>query len=469
MAESGGVSGVLGADRESPADGVAPETPPALDPTAAALAIEAAKSDPELAQKASAYFDKQTHLVEIQTEHLHEQRAVNLQLLKLRRFDERLRVGLRLFVILVATAIGVGAVLLFHDAVTSNRVVVEAFETPSSLAASGLTGKVVAAGLLGELNRLQSATRGSAAKHDLKNAWSTDIQLELPETGISIVELSRLLKARFGHDVHIDGNLVQTEVGMLRFTVRGDGVTQTTFIGTTADLPKLTRQAAEYVYGQSEPALYAAYLVEVDRNAEAVQFCQESYAASRIADRPYLLNVWGIALQGTGGAISQALSLYRAAIRMKPDFWPAYLNVQNALWILGDEEGAWRLGEDMLRLRGGRRGTVAGKYYTNSDQLTWNLVALRDSSTGELEAAGVGNSVAVATPGPLLANVYALMHDVEAAELALRATKADASDPTIDAITHLVRGRLAAETGDAAQAAAEMEAFQSGYANPAVS
>jgi hypothetical protein len=75
------VSGVPGPDDESSADGSSPETPTALDPTAGALAAEAAKGDTELAKKASAYFEKQSHLVRIQTEHLHEQRTVNLRLL----------------------------------------------------------------------------------------------------------------------------------------------------------------------------------------------------------------------------------------------------------------------------------------------------------------------------------------------------------------------------------------------------
>src|ERR1700683_2642697 len=103
MTKSGGVSGILGTDSEPPAAGLAGE-----DAAAAALAAEIAKSNPELAQKAAAYFDKQSRLVEaqgqlvrIQTEHLHEQRAVNLQLLKLKRFGERLRVGLQMFVIFV--------------------------------------------------------------------------------------------------------------------------------------------------------------------------------------------------------------------------------------------------------------------------------------------------------------------------------------------------------------------------------
>jgi hypothetical protein len=65
MAESGGVSGILGAGGESPAEGSTPETQTPLDPTAAALAAEVAKNNPELAQEASAYFRKQRDLVEV--------------------------------------------------------------------------------------------------------------------------------------------------------------------------------------------------------------------------------------------------------------------------------------------------------------------------------------------------------------------------------------------------------------------
>jgi hypothetical protein len=144
MAESGGASGILGTGGEAPTEGSTPETQTPLDPTAAALAAEGAKNDPELTREASAYFRKQGRLVEVQTEHLHEQRVVNLELLKLRRFDERLRVGLRLFVIVIATVIGIGVVLMLRDAAGSRAVVIDPFDTPPSLAADGLNGRVIA-------------------------------------------------------------------------------------------------------------------------------------------------------------------------------------------------------------------------------------------------------------------------------------------------------------------------------------
>jgi tetratricopeptide (TPR) repeat protein len=60
------------------------------------------------------------------------------------------------------------------------------------------------------------------------------------------------------------------------------------------------------------------------------------------------------------------------------------------------------------------------------------------------------------------------LHDPAAAVLALQAIRPDTSDPTIAAGTALVRGVLAAESGDTARAVTEMERFFLAYADPAV-
>jgi tetratricopeptide (TPR) repeat protein len=72
------------------------------------------------------------------------------------------------------------------------------------------------------------------------------------------------------------------------------------------------------------------------------------------------------------------------------------------------------------------------------------------------------------TAGTTLADIYARLHDPEAAELALQTMREDPHDPTSGALTHFVRGRLAAEAGDAARAATEMEAFGAAYREPNV-
>ena len=51
----------------------------------------------------------------------------------IRHFGLRLRVGFQLFLALLATAIGIGLVVMTRDAVTSRSVVTESFDTPPAL------------------------------------------------------------------------------------------------------------------------------------------------------------------------------------------------------------------------------------------------------------------------------------------------------------------------------------------------
>jgi len=213
--ESTVVSELVGSESESESGSPA-EASPALDPTAAAIAVDAAKIDPVLAQKAAEYFDKQTHLVEIQTEHLHEQRAINLKLLKLRNIADRIRITLQVAVLLLAVAIVILAGTVLADAIGSRKVVVEAFDAPPDLTARGLTGKVVASALLDELTELQAASHiSNDQKRQLSSAWSNEVELALPEAGISLNGVAQFLRNRFGHDLKVGGDLVETSKGAL--------------------------------------------------------------------------------------------------------------------------------------------------------------------------------------------------------------------------------------------------------------
>jgi tetratricopeptide (TPR) repeat protein len=470
MAESGGVSEILGADSEAGTESSVAET--TVDPTAAALAAEAAKSDPELAREASAYFRKQSHLIEVQTEHLHEQRAVNLSLLKLRRFDEQLKVGLRVFVILVATIIGIFGAALIHDAVTSRSVVIDPFDAPPALAASGLSGKVVAAGLLDVLTKIQAANYTSAEHRALSNAWTSELSIEIPETGLSIGELEGALKTRFGHDQHIDGELVQTEKGGLALTVRGAGILPQTFTDDAHNLDKLLTEAGEYVYGQSQPGLWAAYLSN-DRLDEAIRFAQAAYATADPSERPYLLNAWANAVSGKGGdgAMVEALRLWQEAVRLKPDYWVGYSNVIFALKDLGDEEGALSKTEQMLKMAGGRPGRAPEYQYSVYDTMVWDLPAARAEVVADMESHG-GVGTLVATSGAdsiFVAQDEALMHDIEAATRRLAATPVDEKNMVDVANAAFTRAVLAEERRDLQSAARDWDTVALAYANPAVS
>ena len=431
---------------------------------AAAVAADQAKYDPGVARAIE-------RLLEAETAEIEEQRALRLRHLqhqsregKLRRFGLRLRNGLQVFTALIATVIGLGLLVMLVGAFRARSVVVEPFDAPPALAARGLTGKVVAGGVLDALTRLQAATRSSAAQRHLADAWTSEIKVEVPETGVSISELDRFLKASLGHDTHIEGDLVQTTTGDLALTIRGDGVLPKTFEGGAGDLEKLTTQAAEYVYGQSQPSLYAVYLRNAGRNAEAVAFAKAAYAAADDADKPYLLAAWATALLNSGAGPYETRPLYEEAVRLKPDYWPGYSSLTNVDPMLGDEEGAWRLGEVMRAKAGGRPGRAREHDYQNADQVSWNLLPWRNGLIADAKThAGVGTDDGAAAP--IIAVIDARLHDPADAELQLQTARADASDATVAAATHYVHGRLAADAGDTVRAVAEMEAFGAAYAN----
>jgi tetratricopeptide (TPR) repeat protein len=434
----------------------------------ASLAEGMAMEEAENTREAREYLRIARRLLSLQMEHLHEQRALTLAHLRMRRFTDRQKFTNQLLITLGAVAAVALLGVMLHDAFTSQSVIVDPFDSPPALGTRGLSGKVVASALLDQLTKLQAVSRGSADRRALSNAWTGDIKVEVPSTGVSIGEIDRLLKSRFGHDLHIDGDLVQTDTGGLALTVRGDGVLPKTFAGAAADLDKLTTQAAEYVYGQAQPALFASYLIDAGRNQEAITFSQAAYSTAAASERPYLLNSWANALGNVGGSATQALALYRAALVLKPDYWVAYNNVMNSAWALGDEEGAWRAGETMRDAAGGRPGRAPELYYQNWDTLTWNLQAWRAATVADAENhAGVGTLTN--SDAPSIADIDARLHDEADAELQLQTAQASAADPTIAAITHFVHGRLAAEAGDIAKAASEMEAFGVAFADPLVS
>jgi hypothetical protein len=140
MAE-GLLEGILGGDGEKP-EIEAPEALAGAEAFATAVAAKLSGSDPEVARDTSAFLKEQTQLLRVQKEHLKDEHALRIAHLRnqlsdesLRAFGLRLRVGFQIFLLLVATVIGVGAAVMIRDAVASRSIVVDTFDVSPSLAA----------------------------------------------------------------------------------------------------------------------------------------------------------------------------------------------------------------------------------------------------------------------------------------------------------------------------------------------
>ena len=472
------LGGILGGEDDK-SEAAAPAALAATEAFAAAVAAKLSGNDPEVARKTVDFLSEQAQLLKAQKEYLKEERVLRLAHLRnqvraenTRQFGMRVRIGLHVVIVLIAIGIATGAAIMIHDAVGSRSVVIDAFDIAPNVATQVPSGKIVAAGLLDVLTRIQAATRSGAEHRSLASAWSNDIAIDVPETGISIGQLERTMKARFGRDQHIDGDLVQSESGGLALTVRGTGIMPKTFIDEARHLDKLLTQAGEYVYGQSQPGLFAAYLANNDRNEEAIRFSQTAYARADSSERPYVLNYWANAIAGKGaeGAMREALPLYREALRRKPDYWTAYNNIMYALNGLGDEEGLVRVNEQLVKAAGGRPGRAPEHDYQNYDRTVWDLPAERAEAVADVEShSGIGTTGSAGGAESLqIAQYEVQMHDVEAATLRLNTTPVDTKFAPDVAQATFVRALLAEEKSDPKAAAREWDVYVEAYANPSV-
>ncbi len=465
------LGGVLGGEDEiSASEG--PQSLAGAEAFAAAVAAQLSGNDPGVARKTEIFLEKQAQLLETQRQHLEDEHALRLEhlthqrhLLRGQRLTQVIRITFQIGIALVVLVIAAGIAVMLHDAFTSHAVVIDSFETPAALAPRGVTGTALASDMLNELIRLQSATRAislAPQKRRLSNGWSDEVKVDVPETGVSLGELSRLLKARFGHDLHIGGNLIETGAGGLALTVSGDNILPRTFPGTAGDLDSLVVQAAQYAYSQFQPALWTRYLSSSGRCPEAIAFIRTAYASSGGEDRASLLNDWGNCVTDTGvspaASRSTALQLYRAAIQADPDFIAPYVNEATRLAQSGDEEGAWRV------MNGS--GVPARIRHAFAVPLSDDFQAVLNGLISDAAATGGRGSFGQQSTASAIALLQVRLHDPLAAALTLQ-TVISGDEPLQTAALYFVRAELAEETGDVPQAAAEVDAYDAAFQDPA--
>ena len=334
MAE-GLLGGVLGDEDEKP-EVESPEALAGAEAFASAVAAKLAGNDPEVARDTSAFLKKHTQLLEIQAEHLKDEHALRVAHLRhqlseenIRRFGLRLRVGFQLFIVLVATVIGIGIAMMIYDAVTSRRVVIEPFDAPPGTCSPR---RRPAKSSLAGFSTNSAVCRMPRAVPPLRATSPAPGRA----TSVSTCRRPAFPSARSRGSSRSASDMTCTSTGSssrprggLALTVRGNGVPPKSFSRSATELPKLTVEAAEYVYSKSQPARWAVYLVNVERYEEAIAFCRTAVASADPAERPGLLNAWAIAIQNTGGSTREALAILRAAVKLQPDYWTAHSNIQN--------------------------------------------------------------------------------------------------------------------------------------------
>lgn len=456
MAE-GLIEAVTGEEAEAAKDGAQV----AMDPFAAAVIQDLAAQDPAVSDAAKAFLAAHTRLTDSQTAKVHDEHAHFKKEVGLRMFGLWLRTGLQTTVALIAVVFGLIIVSSLYEAVRSRRILVEAFDAPPSLVATGLSGKVVAAAFLDQLVLLKNATHIVAEKKAVSRFSDSELGIEIPETGRSIAAIEQFFRKKFGHDEVISGDLVIQEDGKWMLSIRGSNVAPKSFIAPAGNFDELTRRAAEYVYGEAEPGLFAHYLVnDGHRYEEAIGFMHSHIHKASPSDRAMLLNYWAnaaSALTGYDGDkfrrnMTFSISLYQEAVAVNPDYWVAYDNLIFSLQNFGREEEAINVGQNLKSIA--RRFAQGNQpRFAAFDELTGDYAGEIAEFTQQVEQSGGGETLAgSASQTALIASVYAENHDPDSArKLLARFANADAGNFEKDEILY-TEALVAEAVGDFAEA-----------------
>jgi len=400
----------------------------AADPAAIALALAGASR-----AEADAYLRDQRY-------HLHEQ----LKQIHLDIWEKVLGVLLRLATAFVGLAVAAGCGFLIWNAAQSNELVVDSFSVPPDLAQKGISGDVLAGQVVDRLVTMQAQTTSFRAPQSYASGFNASVKLEIPETGISLMELDRFLREKLGSDTHISGALFRTAAGV-RLTARAGALASDSFEGKDEELDALIQRAAEAIYQRTQPFRYATYVWNRGRDREAHQLFEQLAKTGLPSDRAWaLVSVGSTTLAANGSsasddAINANIRFAKRAIEIDPSIALSWSALGSYEELLGRNENALfdyrkALAAVSSKEHGQIRLTAVSAFQENMrSRISAMLGDYAAAGAGEFRFSQSGNT----SMNPGISATAALYH---AAGHDTRAARATLGDPLSDPIARLELG-----------------------------
>ena len=407
-------------------NGAEGERPAAPDASVLSLAMGAAASNPKVAEKAAALLEEQAKLVRLQAAELRQEDRLLRLSLRARHINDLLKLAFGLSAAIVALAIMVGFGALVWNAHEATGLVIQPIEAPPDFAAKGLDGTVLAHKLLDKLNGfVTEADKWSFRSADsVSGNWGNDSKVEIPETGISIVELSRFLRQRLGHETSMSGELYRTQTG-IALTVRVGAEAGETFEGREQDLDALLTRGAQALLADTQPYRYVWMLYSEGRPASSVVPIARQYAEAATGREQY----WRLsALEeelGFAGRFRDSSEVCGRTIATFPDNPFGYFDSSAVEWPLGHLERAYDSMKIAQKLLYGSAApdlelTALPFLRANTDSFAGDLIgAYSDAIAADIAESKTGLfDLNIAGPGAM-ANDYAQNHDTATARAVL--------------------------------------------------
>jgi tetratricopeptide (TPR) repeat protein len=299
---------------------------------------------------ARTFLDKQSRMLDIQMEHLHEQRTLILSHLRLRRLNEGFKVALQTLAFVAGAVVLAMIGTMAFQAWRSDVLVIEPIRAPADLIARGMDGVSLSARLLDKLRALQNATDSARAASSYTYGWGDEIKVEIPETGVSIGELQTFLRRWLGRETHISGEVFRGWTSGLdpsppppdaiSLNVRAGDRPGAVLQGSVAGLDGLIQLAAENLYAQTQPYRWSVYLARNRRESEASAVLARLAASGPREERAWANAYWGGVIVQVSGDVAAGEAKERAALALDPDLAIALDNLAGDEVALGHDAAA---------------------------------------------------------------------------------------------------------------------------------
>ena len=302
---------------------------------AAALALAAASRE-----KADAFLVSQTAVADLQREHLHEQRELQISHLKWRRFNDWMRSGWQTgLAALCAVAVAAVAIALWN-ASRADGLVVDAFTVPPDFEQRGVGGDVIASDVTDRLAAIRQIAVNISYSNtsDVSRNSADAIKVEIPETGISIGEVWRYLRAWLGHERHLTGSLREAPDGRVALTASLEGTPAFVATGKPTDLPAMEQKAAENIFGAFDPVNHINYLSETGRKREAMDAAAQFAAVARGLYHADAFALWSYTTAFATGDLQAALARAHVGESIDPKLAVPHVMAARMDFFLGRSE-----------------------------------------------------------------------------------------------------------------------------------
>jgi tetratricopeptide (TPR) repeat protein len=259
------------------------------------------------------------------------------------RFRNRIKaardLSLAALAALFALAFAAAAALLLRAA-SQDAVAIQPLRTPPELAARGLDGTALAARLLDELRMMEAQTRSRRRPSSYVNNWGENIRVEIPNTGLTPGDLTRLVRGWLGKEMAISGEVFRSQEG-LTVTVRAGASSGRSFTGREEEIGALVGRAAEAVFEDTQPYRYAAFLLRAGRLEEMTTVLHRLHQTGEPNDQLWARSLLAH-MSREAGNLARAEAFSRLVLKSAPWFQYARATQSDVAMLRGHDQRARR-------------------------------------------------------------------------------------------------------------------------------